>query len=129
MDAIDRAILDQLRYDAQLTNTELADRVGLTPSPCLRRVRRMEAEGVILGYHARIAPEALGRAFEVYVDFELASPAKHTMERFEAALVAFDEVIEARRMFGSPDYQALILRLHGLVVWLMAISFVAAASE
>jgi DNA-binding Lrp family transcriptional regulator len=108
MDAIDRAILDQLRYDAQLTNTELADRVGLTPSPCLRRVRRLEADGIILGYHARISPEALGRAFEVYVDFELASPAKDTMERFESALVALDEVIEARRMFGSPDYQALV---------------------
>lgn len=108
MDSIDRAIVDQLRHNAQLTNTELADRVGLTPSPCLRRVRRLENDGVILGYHARIAPEALGRAFEVHVDFELANHAHATIEAFEAALVAHDEVIEARRMFGSPDYQALI---------------------
>jgi DNA-binding Lrp family transcriptional regulator len=108
MDRIDRAILDQLRRNAQLTNTELAERVGLTPSPCLRRVRRLEADGIILGYHARISSAVLGRAFEVYVDFELASPAKDTMERFESALVALDEVIEARRMFGSPDYQALV---------------------
>lgn len=108
MDRIDRAIIEQLRRDAQLTNTELADRVGLTPSPCLRRVRRLEQEQVILGYHARIAPEALGRGFEVHVEFELANQAKATVERFETALVAFDEVIEARRMFGSPDYQALV---------------------
>jgi len=108
MDRIDRAIIDQLRHTAQLTNTELADRVGLTPSPCLRRVRRLKEDGVILGYHARIAPEALGRAFEVHVDFELANQAQETIGRFEAALIALDEVIEARRMFGSPDYLALV---------------------
>lgn len=108
VDGIDRAIIDQLRRDAHLTNTELADRVGLTPSPCLRRVRRLEDEGVILGYHARIARTAIDRAFEVHVEFELANQAKDTIEGFEAALVAYDEVIEARRMFGTPDYQALV---------------------
>lgn len=108
MDAIDRAIIGQLRADAQLSNTELADRVGLTPSPCLRRVRRLEEEGVILGYHARIAAEALGRAFEVYVDVDLVDQTKATIQTFEAALVAFDEVVEARRMFGAPDYEVLV---------------------
>jgi DNA-binding Lrp family transcriptional regulator len=108
VDRIDRAIIDQLRRDAHLTNTELADRVGLTPSPCHRRVRRLEDEQIILGYHARIAPEALGRGFEAYVDFELTNQAKETVQRFETELVAFDEVIEARRMFGAPDYQALV---------------------
>jgi DNA-binding Lrp family transcriptional regulator len=108
VDRTDRAIIDQLRRDARLTNTELADRVGLTPSPCLRRVRRLEDEGIILGYHARIAPAALSRGFEVHVEFELASQAKDTVEAFESALVAFEEVVEARRMFGSPDYQALV---------------------
>jgi DNA-binding Lrp family transcriptional regulator len=108
VDSIDRAIIDHLRRDAHLTNTELADRVGLTPSPCLRRVRRLQDEGVILGYHARIAPDALGRRFEVHVEFELSNQAKATVERFESALVAYDEVIEARRMFGTPDYQALV---------------------
>lgn len=108
MDRIDRAIIDQLRHDARLTNTELADRVGLTPSPCLRRVRRLEDDGVIVSYHARIAPEALDRGFEVYVELELTNQAKDTVEQFEAALVDIDEVIEARRMFGAPDYQALV---------------------
>lgn len=108
MDRTDRAIIDQLRRDGHLTNTELADRVGLTPSPCLRRVRRLEDDGIILGYHARIAPEALGRRFEVHVEFDLEKQAKSVVQEFEAALVAFDEVIEVRRMFGTPDYQALV---------------------
>ena len=108
MDRTDRAIIEQLRRDCRLSNTELADRVGLTPSPCLRRVRRLEEEGVILGYHARVDPAALGRGFEVQVDLELADQAHGTIERFEAALVACDEVVEARRMFGAPDYHALV---------------------
>ena len=108
VDRIDRAIIDHLRRDGRLSNTELADRVGLTPSPCLRRVKRLEDEGVILGYHAHIAPAALGRGFEVQVDLELADQAHTTVERFEAALAAFDEVVEAQRMFGAPDYHARI---------------------
>ena len=108
MDRIDRAIIDQLRRNCRLTNTELADRVGLTPSPCLRRVKRLEDDGVVLGYHARIAPDALARGFEVQVDLELADQARATVERFEAVLVSFDEVVEARRMFGAPDYHALV---------------------
>jgi len=80
MDSVDRAIIDQLQANASLTNTELADRVGLTPSPCLRRVRRLEEGGVILGYHARISPEALGRQFQVYVEFELADQRQSTIE-------------------------------------------------
>jgi DNA-binding Lrp family transcriptional regulator len=108
VDSIDRAILLQLHRDAHLTNTELADRVGLTPSPCLRRVRRLEQDGVILGYTARIDPAALGRQFEVHVEFELATQGRPAVREFESALTAFDEVIEARRMFGRPDYQALV---------------------
>jgi len=108
VDSIDRAIIDQLRRDARVSNNELADRVGLTPSPCLRRVRRLEDEGVILGYHARIAPDAINQGFEVWVELELANMKQATVERFEAALVAFDEIIEARRMFGSPDYETLV---------------------
>lgn len=108
MDAIDRAIIDQLREDGRLTNLELAARVGLSPSPCLRRVRRLEAEGVILGYHARIAAHALDRSFQVQVDINLTNQAKATIDAFEQALCAFDEVVEARRMFGSPDYEVLV---------------------
>lgn len=59
MDKLDRAIIDQLQDHGRLTNQELADRVGLTPAPCLRRVRRLEAEGVITGYTALVNPAAL----------------------------------------------------------------------
>ena len=104
MDTLDRAIIDHLRRDGRLTNTELADRVGLTPSPCLRRVRRLEEDGVIAGYHARVDPDATGRGFEVLVNVDLAAPDRATVEQFEARVAGFDEVTEFRRMFGHPDY-------------------------
>lgn len=108
VDRIDRAIIDQLRRDCRQSNTDLAGRVGLTPSPCLRRVKRLEDDGVILGYHAHVDPTALGRGFEVQVELELTDQTQTTIEQFEAALTALDEVIEARRMFGAPDYIALV---------------------
>ncbi|HEY2650300.1 MAG TPA: Lrp/AsnC family transcriptional regulator [Solirubrobacteraceae bacterium] len=104
MDALDRAILRQLQTDGRLTNVELAERVRLSPSPCLRRVRALEHAGVIRGYHADIDAAALGRGFEVTVHVELAFKDRGTVESFEAGIAALDEVIECRRMFGVPDY-------------------------
>ncbi|HWD84122.1 MAG TPA: Lrp/AsnC family transcriptional regulator [Solirubrobacteraceae bacterium] len=104
MDAIDRQIVARLQRDGRLSNVELADLVGLTPAPCLRRVKRLEGEGVILGYTARINPDAIGRGFEVLVNVDLTHKDRATFDAFEAAVVAFDEVIEVRRMFGLPDY-------------------------
>jgi Lrp/AsnC family transcriptional regulator, leucine-responsive regulatory protein len=65
MDEVDRAILNLLHRDARIPNSELAKRVGLSPSPCLRRVRNLEAAGVITGYRATVAPTAMDRGFEV----------------------------------------------------------------
>ena len=104
MDAVDRAILRQLQSDARLTNVELAERVRLSPSPCLRRVRALEQRGVIRGYHADVDPSAVGRGFEVTVHVELTLKDRVTVETFEAGIAAFEEVIECRRMFGVPDY-------------------------
>ncbi|HTI22383.1 MAG TPA: Lrp/AsnC family transcriptional regulator [Kutzneria sp.] len=104
MDKIDRAIIAELQADGRLANTELADRVGLSPSPCLRRVRILESRGVITGYHATVDPAALGRGFSVLVHIEMASQARETIEAFEAAVVKIDAVLECRRMFGQPDY-------------------------
>ncbi|TDZ42980.1 Leucine-responsive regulatory protein [Mycobacteroides franklinii] len=87
-----------------MTNQELADRVGLTPAPCLRRVRRLEAEGVITGYTALVNPAALGRDFEVIIYADLVAKDLATVASFEERLVAMDEVVELRRMFGIPDY-------------------------
>ena len=104
MDSLDRAILDHLQQDGRLTNQELAARVGLTPAPCLRRVRRLEADGVITGYTAAVDPAALGRGFEVIIHAELVAKDLPTVESFERRLAAMDEVAELRRMFGIPDY-------------------------
>lgn len=104
MDAIDRKIIAELQRDGRLSNVELADRVGLTPAPCLRRVRRLETEGVIRGYSARINPHAVGRGFEVLVFVDLTRKDRATFEDFEATIARFDEIVEARRMFGLPDY-------------------------
>lgn len=104
MDKLDRAIIDQLQRHGRLTNQELADRVGLTPAPCLRRVRRLEAEGIITGYTALVNPVALGRDFEVIIYADLVAKDLATVASFEERVVAMEEVAELRRMFGIPDY-------------------------
>ncbi|MFG2045043.1 Lrp/AsnC family transcriptional regulator [Dactylosporangium sp. NPDC048998] len=104
MDKTDRAILAHLVRDGRLTNIELADRVGLSPSPCLRRVRQLEAGGVITGYHAAVDPAAVGRGFQVLLHVEMAIQDRATIEAFEAEVRRIDEVTSCRRMFGHPDY-------------------------
>ncbi|MGK5629047.1 Lrp/AsnC family transcriptional regulator [Streptomyces sp. URMC 123] len=101
MDEIDRNILRELQRDGRLTNQELAQRVGLTPSPCLRRVRQLEQDGVIRGYRAVLDPHAVGRGFEVLVSVEVRRD-RETVEAFEAALQELPDVVEAYRLFGSP---------------------------
>lgn len=78
--------------------------MGLTPAPCLRRVRRLEADGVITGYAAIVDPAALGRGFEVIVNADLVMNDRAAVDAFESRIVAMDEVVELRRMFGLPDY-------------------------
>jgi Lrp/AsnC family transcriptional regulator, leucine-responsive regulatory protein len=104
MDKLDRAILSHLVSDGRLANTELAERVGLSPSPCLRRVRNLERAGIITGYHANVDLTALGRGLQVLVHVEMAIQDRATIEAFEAAVTQIDEVTECRRMFGHPDY-------------------------
>ncbi|WP_433475117.1 Lrp/AsnC family transcriptional regulator [Spirillospora sp. CA-142024] len=104
IDAVDREILFQLRQDGRLSNVELARRVGLTPPPCLRRLRRLEEGGVITGYRAIINPEAVGRGLEVLVNVEVSATDRETVEAFEDTVAAYEEVVEFRRMYGRPDY-------------------------
>ncbi|MFD7445872.1 Lrp/AsnC family transcriptional regulator [Streptomyces sp. NPDC059909] len=101
MDEIDRHILRELQNDGRLSNQELAQRVGLTASPCMRRVRQLEQDGVIQGYRAVIDPEAVGRSFEVLVSIEVERD-REVVEAFESALQDIPDVIEAHRLFGSP---------------------------
>jgi DNA-binding Lrp family transcriptional regulator len=108
MDAIDRAIIAQLEREGRLTNTELASRVNLSPTPCLRRVRNLERAGVIRGYHAAVDPAAIGRGFQVVLHVEMALQDRERSEAFERAVEQLDEVTECRRMFGRPDYLLFI---------------------
>lgn len=104
MDDVDRAIIWQLEREGRLTNQELASRVGLTPGPCLRRVKRLEADGVIQGYRAVINPAAQGKQFEVTILADVTVTDASTLTAFEDDVAALDEVVEMRRMFGSPHY-------------------------
>lgn len=104
MDDIDRAIIDQLQRHGRLTNLELSDRVGLSPSPCLRRVRHLEATGVILGYTAIVDAKTIGRAYEPLVWVTLSEVTRESMTAFENAVDVIDDVVEVMRMMGQPDY-------------------------
>lgn len=104
MDDIDRAILHQLQRNARIPNNELAELVGLSPSPCLRRVRNLEASGVIGGYAAVLDREAIGCAYEPIVWVTLSEVTRDSMLAFESAIQAIPEVVEAARMMGQPDY-------------------------
>lgn len=104
LDRIDRKILDELQRDGRLAITELAQRVGLSTSPCSERVRRLEREKVILGYHARVDPEALGRGLLVFVELTLSSKSSQTFEAVRQALLAEPRVIECHLISGSFDY-------------------------
>ncbi|GAA3359977.1 Lrp/AsnC family transcriptional regulator [Saccharopolyspora gregorii] len=104
IDGTDHDILFHLRQDGRLTNVELAKRVGLTPAPCLRRVKRLEDDGIIAGYRARIDPAAVGRRFEVMVSLEISINDLQTVEELESTISEYDEVVEFHRLFGRPDY-------------------------
>lgn len=104
VDALDRAIIKELQRDGRVTNQELASRVGLTPAPCLRRVRRLETDGVIRGYSAVVDHDAMGLGLEVIVNAELVAKDWETVRDFESRVAAMDSVVELRRMFGLPDY-------------------------
>jgi Lrp/AsnC family transcriptional regulator, leucine-responsive regulatory protein len=103
-DETDRRILRVLRQDARITNADLAERVGLSPSPCLRRVRRLEEAGVIRGYGARVDPAAEGWTMTALVSVRLSRQHEEEIRMFEAAVQDWDEVSECHLVTGSPDY-------------------------
>ncbi|OZD12169.1 Lrp/AsnC family transcriptional regulator [Rhodococcus sp. 06-156-3C] len=104
MDAIDEHILLLLQENGRLTNQELAAQVGLTPAPCLRRVRKLEEDGVITGYSAIVDRTRMGRGFEVIIHADLVAKDFRTVAAFEERMAGMSEVAELRRMFGIPDY-------------------------
>lgn len=103
-DSLDRAIIDVLTREGRISNQDLAARVGLTPAPCLRRVKRLEADGIITGYRAVVDPTALGQGFVVIVHANLVENTVERTQAFEERVAVMDEVIEFRRMYGRSDY-------------------------
>ena len=104
IDRIDRRILELLQQDGRLSNVELARRVSLTPTPCLERVRRLEREGYIRGYAARLSPERLGLGLVVYIQVRLDQTDVVMLERFKHAVVDMQEVQECHMIAGGFDY-------------------------
>ena len=104
LDRTDRLILRELQADGSLTNIELARRVGLSPPPCLRRVRALEQGGYIRGYHAELAPEALGFGVTVFAQVGLASQAEADLQAFEQLVATWPEVREAHMLAGETDF-------------------------
>lgn len=104
LDRIDQRILRVLAREGRISNRALAERVGLSATPCLNRVRRLEQDGVIAGYAARIDQEKLGYTFDVFVFVTLEKQVSEIIERFEAKIRHCDEVIDCYRMTGRYDY-------------------------
>ena len=104
IDTIGRNILRELSSDGRISNLELADRVGLSPSACLRRVQELERSGVIKGYRAVIDPAKLGLTFIAYVTVGLSSHTKKSQADFEAAVADAPEVRECHNITGTIEY-------------------------
>ncbi|HCE4655460.1 TPA: Lrp/AsnC family transcriptional regulator [Vibrio parahaemolyticus] len=104
MDKIDRQLLHLIQKDATLTTAELADQVGLSASPCARRLKRLEQEGVISGYRAMISRGVVGIAMTVFVEVSLNNHQASSIDEFETAIVDMDEVISCHVVSGAYDY-------------------------
>lgn len=108
IDRVDEAIIRALQDDGRLSNQALADRIGLSPSACLRRVRRLEDDGVLIGYRAIVDPHAVGRSQTVLVAITLQSQRVELLDAFEAAVVGCPGLRSCHLMAGQADY---LLRL------------------
>jgi Lrp/AsnC family leucine-responsive transcriptional regulator len=104
LDAIDHRIVAALQADGRLTNLELAERVGLSPSPCLRRVKRLERDGYIETYRAMLQRDRLGLGLTVFVGVKIGGHANVEAESFQDAIIALPEVVACHLVSGEADY-------------------------
>lgn len=109
LDRTDRKILEALQEDARLSSADLAERVSLTPSPCWRRVKRLEEEGVIRGYHARLDSEKLGYQVTAFVHISLDKKDTEHLQAFERAVLAIPQVLACHRISGRYDHQLMVV--------------------
>jgi Lrp/AsnC family transcriptional regulator, leucine-responsive regulatory protein len=104
LDKIDRKILSILQLDARIPITDLAEQVGLSVTPCSERVKRLEKERVILGYHARLDPHALQLSLLVFVEIKLSAKSGVIFEKFKREIIKLPSVLECHLVSGDFDY-------------------------
>ena len=109
MDLIDRKILVALQADATLSIQQVADRVGLSQTPCWKRIQRLEQTGVIIKRVALVAPEKIGLGLTVFVQIETADHSGPWLEKFAQSVAAMPEVMEFYRMAGDVDYMLRVV--------------------
>lgn len=103
-DRTDLRLLAVLQTEGRITNAELAERVSLSPSACLRRVQRLEAEGVLVGYSAQVDPQAVGLGLQAFVRVQLTKHESEAIERFVDQVNGWDEVVACYALTGDMDY-------------------------
>jgi Lrp/AsnC family leucine-responsive transcriptional regulator len=103
-DRVDRKILDILQRDGRISITDLAQQVGLSATPCAERVRRLERNGVITGYHARVSPQALGKTLLVFLEIKLSAKSDAVFEKIRKELDGMPDVMECHLVSGDFDY-------------------------
>ena len=109
LDGFDLKILAALQQDGRLTNQELADQVGLSPSPCLRRVRRLERDGFIRSYRAVLDRESVGLGLTVFVDIKVDKHSRENAAALQEALAALPEMVACHMVSGTADFMAEIV--------------------
>lgn len=109
IDELDARILELIQEDASLSVADLAERVGLSPSPCWRRIKRLEDLGVIRKRVTVLDAEKLGLGFEVYVSVKLSLPSRSNLEAFEARLENWPEVVSCQTVTGHEDYMLRVM--------------------
>ena len=109
MNKIDKKIRAHLQAEGRLSVTELAERVGLSVSPCHRRVKVLEDTGVIQGYRAQLNPELVGLNFSAIIFVTLKDGNRDSLHAFEAAIIDIPQIVQAQRLFGDPDYLLQIM--------------------
>jgi DNA-binding Lrp family transcriptional regulator len=109
LDRVDRRILEELQADARLSSADLAERVSLTTSPCWRRVKRLEEEGLISGYHARVDIQRLGYQVTAIVQVSLDKKDAQSLHAFEAAVQEISQVLACFRISGRYDHQLIVV--------------------
>ena len=109
LDKTDYKIIAQLQNDGRLSNQELSERIALSPSPCLRRVRQLEETGVIKGYMAVVDQEACGLPIMAFITIRLDKQSNAIIKTFEQSIAEFDEVMACYLMSGTSDYMLHVL--------------------